>query len=226
MKNFIETSIPITIMQKMDTLGFYWKHELSIACLQGLFEAMAKFLSFKKSKDKPVGVVLNDLTNGFHFAAYVTFVPQNENGADEGSWVINYTFDENDIDPKSMVLYYYSDPEMRSTFEDTTYSKDGIIWKHQLEAGTDKPCEASSMNILCVLLDSVRDYMISNINFDNEMCLTNYMNFVAEAESGGTVYILCEPSNLIKEFIKTDNAIGVINPSEFELPQPVDDDDE
>lgn len=210
MKNFIESTIPNNILQKMDTLGFFWRNELSEVCIKSLIESMARFLSTKKSKDKTIAVVLKDLNDQFVFAAYSTFINQTEIGADEGSYSINYTFEADEINDKTMTIYDFDDPEMRMVFENTAYIKDGLVWKFHEADDPERPSEASSLNINSVIMNSVKEYMEANANFDNQLNLNGYMIFTAEAESGGNIYISCEPSPVIKQFMKDDNSIRSI----------------
>lgn len=210
MKNFIESTIPNSILQRMDMLSFFWRNELSETCVKSLIESMARFLSIKKSKDKTVAVVLKDLNDNFVFAAYSTFVPQTETGADDGSYSINYTYDEHELNDKTMVIYEFNDPEMRAEFENTAYIKDGLVWKFHEADDPDRPCEASSVNINAIIMNTIREYMESNVNFDNQLNINGYMIFTAEIESGGNVYISCEPSPVIKQFMKDDNSIRAV----------------
>lgn len=210
MKNFIESSIPNAILQRMDVLSFFWKNELSETCIKSLIESMARFLSSKKSKDKTIAVVLKDLNDQFIFAAYTTFIPQSESGADEGSYSINYTFEETDINDKTMTIINFDDPEMRSVFEDTAYIKDGLVWKFHEADDPERPCEASSTNINGLIMNAVKEYMEANVNLDNQLSVNGYITFTAEVESGGKIYIACEPSAVIKQFMKDDNSIRSI----------------
>lgn len=210
MKNFIESTIPNSILQRMDLLNFFWRNELSEVCVKSLIESMARFLSIKKSKDKTVAIVLKDLNEQFVFAAYTTFIQQTEPGADEGSYSINYTFDESEINDKTMVVYNFDDPEMRQEFENTAYIKDGLVWKFHEADDPDRPCEASSTNINSLIMNTIKEYMETNVNFDNQLNINGYMVFTAEAESGGNIYISCEPSPVIKQFMKDDNSIRAV----------------
>ena len=210
MKNFTESSIPMNVNQRMGNLNFLWKSELTEFCIKGLLEAFAKFLSVKKFKDKTVSVVLNDFTDNFHFGASVQFIPQEESGADEGSWNLVYTFDPNSIDEKNSTVYHFSDPEVRVLFEDTTFARSGIVWRHQVDAQTNQPSQANSQSIMCLIVDCIKEYMQSNINFDNQMTIPDYMNFTAEVEGNG-VFIGCEPSAQLKQYVKEDIMVNYID---------------
>ena len=113
MKNYISSTINQEIQKRMLDKQIAWNDQLSENCIYGLFEAFGVFLGKHKSKDNPVAVILNDFNGGYHFGAFVQFIPQNEESTDEGSWALSYSFDENDIDSKNWKVFTFNDdPEV------------------------------------------------------------------------------------------------------------------
>jgi hypothetical protein len=82
MKNYLESSIPMQIMKTFTSRDYGWNDFVSEACIKTLFEGAAIFLGKNKSKDTPVALVFKDANDKFHFAAYVQFHKQEEEGAD------------------------------------------------------------------------------------------------------------------------------------------------
>ena len=209
MKNYIGSTIPMTIQQRMESNTFAWNTELSEDSFKCFFEALAVYLGRKKSKDKVVGLKLNDMNGKFHFGAFVTFLNQEEAGGDDGAWGLNFTFDETDFDDKNWEIHTFDEPEARATFEDISYNKAGVVFKFKPGEANDQVANGSAQSILCLMIDVIADYMRANVTIDPELEFTNYMTFKAEL-SGNDVYIGITPSPLLKQFIKDDSSIGTI----------------
>lgn len=209
MKNYIGSTIPMAIQQRMESQSFSWNTSLSEDCFKCLFESMAVYLGRKKSKDKVVGLKLNDMNNGFHFGAYVSFLNQEEAGGDDGAWGLNFTFDESDFDEKNWEIHTFDEPEARVTFEDTTYNKAGVVFKFRPGEANNQVSNASAQSVLCTMIDCIKQYMETNVAVDPELEFTNYLLFKAEL-SGNEVYIGITPSPLLKQFVKDDSSIGTV----------------
>ena len=214
MKDILASTLPNECMKRiMDGMGFGWSESLTTGTYSDFFQAAAKFLAVKKSKDKPVVLEFRDMTGGFHMAAIVQFLPQSEEGADEGSWALNFTFDESDID-KAWEIYNFADnPEARQVFYDVTYANNGVTWRFKEMDANDQVCEGTAVQIICVLIDTLRDYMALNVSIDPELEINNIAQFKAEI-SGDKVYIGVTPMPLIKQLVKNDSSIGVIGQTE------------
>jgi hypothetical protein len=215
MKNYVGSTIPMTIQQRMEAQEFSWNTELSEDVFRCLLEAMADYHGRMKSKDKVLGLKLNDMNIQFHFGAYVTFLNQEETGADDGAWGLNYTFDETDFDEKNWEIHTFDEPEASVTFEDIAYTKAGIAFKFKNGEANDRASNASAQSILCLIMDCVSDYMRTNVTIDPELEFTNYLKFKAEI-SGNDVYIGITPSPLLKQFVKEDSSIGTIGEVEVQ----------
>ena len=209
MKNYIGSTIPVEIMKRMNEKQFGWNDELSQDCFKALFMSMASYLADKKSKDKIVAVKLIDWNDKFHFGAFVQFLEQTEVGADDGSWMISFTFDETEIDEKNWEVHTFSDPDVETMFEDTIYSNSGVAFKFRSRDDKNQICEAAAQAVLCMLIDCVRDYMVANVVIDPDLEFTDLMLFRSEA-SGEAVYISCTPGMLVKQLIKNDSSIGTV----------------
>ena len=210
MKTFIESNLPMNINQRFSDNSFLWSDQLSEATIQALLVAFAKFLSNKKNKDKIIAIVLTDFTDSFHFGAYVQYVK--EENEDGGSWQLNYTFNENDIDPKTMEIHNFSEAECRMMFEDIGYRKIGIMWSYMSEDSSNKPSEACSQSTMVMIFDCIKEYMRANVNYDNKLNIVDYMVFTAELD--GDIYISCEPSAILKQYIKEDQNYNTVTEEE------------
>ena len=208
MKNYISSTINQEIQKRMLDKQIAWNDQLSENCIYGLFEAFGVFLGKHKSKDNPVAVVLNDFNGGYHFGAFVQFIPQNEESTDEGSWALSYSFDENGIDSKNWKVFTFNDdPEVSSTFEDVVYSRYGVGFLQKEKDRNDEICDASPQALLCTIIDTVKDYMEANITIDPDLSIDGFAHLKAEA-AGDNVIIGIEPSATLKQLVKEDNSIG------------------
>ena len=96
-KEIMETTIYNEIYKIMSSRDYGWGDNASSAIIRSTIEGMAAFLGQKKNKDFPVSVGIYDNNDKFHFGGIVEFQKAEEEGGDEGSWSIVFTFDENDI---------------------------------------------------------------------------------------------------------------------------------
>ena len=210
MKDILASTLPNECLKRItDGLGFGWNADLSIHCYIDLFQSIARFLSVKKNKDKPTVLEMRDLNGGFHFAAIVQFLPQSEEGSDEGSWSLNFTFDESDID-KTWEIYNFADnPEARTVFYDVSYANHGITWRFKELDANDQICEGNAVQILCILIDTLKAYMEFNVSVDPDLAIGDLVSFKAEI-SGDKVYIGVIAGALLKQLVKSDSTIAVI----------------
>lgn len=210
MRDILASTLPNECQKRiMDGLGFGWKDQLSIDTYKDFFQAVARYLGVKKNKDNPVVLELRDLNGGFHLAGIVQFLPQSEEGADEGSWALSFTFDESDIDKQWEIHNFAEDPEARTTFYDTTYANHGITWRFKELDANDEICEGNAIQIICVLIDTLTDYMRLNVSIDPELTIGDMIAFKAEI-SGDKVYIGVTVGPILKQFCKADASIGTI----------------
>lgn len=207
MKDILESTIGNEVQKVLDDYTIEWSDSLTADTIVDVFIAMAKFLGIKKNKDKPVVVELRDQNGGFHFAGYVTFMVQQEAGSDEGSWSLNYTFDESDIESEWEKYNLMTTPEAFMTFIDTTYVKHAISWRFT-DQQNGEASEGTPAHIIPILFDVLKRYMQANVTTNPELSIRTRAYLKAEI-SGNTVYITVTPSAELKSYIKDDQAIGV-----------------
>lgn len=210
MKDISVSTLPNECQKRiMDGLGFGWKEQLSMDTIRDFFQAAARYLGIKKNKDKPVVLELRDLNGGFHLAGIVQFLPQSEEGSDEGSWALNFTFDETDIDKSWEIINFADHPEAYQVFYDTTYANHGITWRFKALDANEQICDGNAVQILCVLIDCLADYMRLNVTIDPELGIDDMIAFKAEL-SGDKVYIGVTCGPMLKQFCKADASIGTV----------------
>lgn len=208
MKDILESTLPNEINKRLEiNHGFGWSESLTVDTLSDFFQAMVKFLSVRKSKDIPVVLELRDINGGFHFAAYVAFLNQQESNSDVGSWSLNFTFDANDIESDWKKYDFIQDTEATMIFYDTTYTNSGITWRFEANTEDDVTNEGSVAQIIPVLIDALADYMRMNVNTNPELDISGLISFRAENLNNG-VYIGVTPSPTLKQLIKNDSEIA------------------
>lgn len=185
-----------------------WSKALTIDTIADVFISMAQFLGQKKSKDKPVAVELRDQNGNFHFGAYVTFIPQQESGADEGSWTLNYTFDESNIEPDWTKYDLMLDSEAFMVYHDIAYFNHGIAWRFA-NTDTNERSEGTPAHLIPILFDILKRYMELNATTSPELSIGERAYLRAELGSGG-VFISITPNAVLKSYIKDDQAMGII----------------
>jgi hypothetical protein len=210
MKEMLNSTLPNEVQKRIqDGLGFGWAMEMTIDTMTDFLQASAKFLATKQNKDKPVALELRDINGGFHFATIVQFIPQEEAGADDGSWALSFTFEETDIDKNWEVFDINESPEAKTVFYDVSYAKHGISWRFRELDNTDKIAEGTPIQILCVIVDAIRDYMVLNATMDPDLAMGDVVTFHAELAQD-KVYIGVTPGILLKQMVKADAAIGKV----------------
>ena len=211
MKDILASTLPNECQKRIaEGMGFGWGEALSVDTYKDFFQSIARYLSVKKNKDKPVVLELRDLNGGFHFAGIVQFLPQSEEGADEGSWALNFTFDESDIDSSWEIHKFGEEPEAMTVFYDVTYANHGIGWRFKELDANDEICDGNAVQILCVLMDVLAQYMQVNVTIDPELTIGDLVSFKAEI-SNDKVYIGVIPGALLKQLgAKNDSSIGIV----------------
>lgn len=214
MKNYLECTIPQHVLKVMQSRSYIWDDFSTEALIKTAFETGAIFLSRHKSKDTTTALIFRDMEDKFHFASYVQFHKQEEEGSDEGSWTLNYTFDENDIDTKNWTVFTFpSDQEAKHLLEDIAFTQYGIIFKYMEKDSMGKICKGSSAELVNVVLDGIFDYMRANVTLDPVLVMDNFFTMTAEAVNDGSVYVGIEPSALLKQYVKDDVQTDVIDAS-------------
>jgi hypothetical protein len=209
MRDILESTIgneAVKILEGDYDLG--WSDTLTVNTITDVFIGMAKFLGKKKSKDKPVVVEIRDMNGKFHFAGYVSFLAQSESGSDEGSWALNYTFDESDLEPEWDRYDLLSTPEAFATFHDVTYLSHGISWRF-VPAETNEVTEGTPLFIIPILMDLLKRYMEANVTVNPELSISERAYLKAEMGSTG-VHISITPNATLKSYIKDDQMMNII----------------
>lgn len=211
MKNLLETSIMSAVKDEFYKDQFSWNDYCTEVCVKTVMESMAIFLGKNKSKDQPVALIIKDFNDQFVFAAYVQFHKQQEEGADEGSWTLNYTYDEDDIDTKNWKLYYIpDDQEAIAILYDVAFSKYCMRFISQPKDDNEKYCKGSAQHIVLVILRAIYDYMRANVTKDPVLQVTDFFTMTAEI-NGDSVYVGIEPSALLKQHVKDDSDIDKVD---------------
>lgn len=211
MKNLLETSIMSVVKDELYKNSFGWNDFCTDSCIKTIFESMAIFLGRNKSKDQTVAVIIKDYNDKFVFAAYVQFHKQQEEGADEGSWTLNFTYDENDIDTKNWKIYYIpDDQEALAIAYDVAFSKYGIRFIITPKDNNDRYCAGSAQFIFLACLRAIHDYMRANVTKDPILQITDFATLTSEI-NGDSVYIGIEPSALLKQHVKDDSDIDKVD---------------
>lgn len=207
MKNYLESTIPMQVGKIMSNRNYAWNDFCTESCIKTIFEGMAVFLGKKKSKDTPVALEVRDINDKFRFGAFVQYHKQDEESADEGSWTLNYTFDEDEIDRKNWKVSSFPEDQVASgIIEDIAYTQWGMIFKFLPKDNNNNVCEGSPQELICTVLDVIYDYMRTNVTTDPVLEFTNYFTATA-ALNGESVYVGIEPSALLKQHVKDDSGI-------------------
>ena len=209
MKDIIESTIgneATKILEGDYSLG--WSETLTFNTIADVFVGMAKFLGKKKNKDKTVVAEIRDQNGAFHFAGYVTFIAQQENGSDEGSWALNYTFDESFIESDWEKYDFIRDQEAFAVFADVTYLDHGISWRFA-SIDTNELSEGTPGFIIPILMDFLKRYMETNVTISPELSIGERVYLKAELSSNG-VYINITPGAVLKSYVKDDQTMNIV----------------
>ena len=203
MKNLIESSIYENVLKEMTQIrGYRWDDNSTASIIFSTLEAMAQFLGQKKSKDHPVAVCIYDKNGGFHFGASVEFDKEDE--SEDGSWSLNYTFKESDIDAANTTVYKIPESqEACAVLVDVAFK--GYSMRYTFVENPDKSVmnDGSPTELITCIFDIIRDYMKANVTIDPQLDITNYCVMTARAD-GTDVSIGIEPDAKLKQHVKDD----------------------
>jgi len=204
MKNFLETTICMEVGKIMTARDYGWSNECTEVCVAALFQGMAIYLGRNKNKDGVVAIELRDFNDQFHFGAYAQYIKQGEDG--EGSWTLNYTFDENEIDRDTWTVVNLTvDQVAKGIIKDIVYTEFGYDFKFDGRDDNGRMSEGNLAELLFTTIDVVKSYMAANVTIDPEMSFERYFTMVAKLNADNSVYIGIEPSALMKQYVKDDN---------------------
>ena len=183
-KEIMETTIYNEIYKIMSSRDYGWGDNASSAIIRSTIEGMAAFLGQKKNKDFPVSVGIYDNNDKFHFGGIVEFQKAEEEGGDEGSWSIVFTFDENDIDKNTTKIYKIpEDQEANKTLAATAYEKEGMYYTFMENEDKNVQNDGSPQELMIVVFDVIRDYMRMNITQDPVLIITGVAKMTAVADT-------------------------------------------
>jgi hypothetical protein len=203
MKNLLESSIYENVMKEMTQIRTYrWDDNTTASIIFSTLEGMADFLGKKKSKDNPVAVVILDKNGGFHFGASVEFDKEAE--SEEGSWSLNYTFKESDIDATNTTVYKIPESkEADKCLVDAAFKSYGMRYTFMDNDDKTVQNDGSPNELITTVFDIIRDYMKANVTIDPQLDITNYCVMTARAD-GTDVAIGIEPDAKLKQHVKDD----------------------
>ena len=208
-KEIMETTIYNEIYKIMSSRDYGWGDNASSAIIRSTIEGMAAFLGQKKNKDFPVSFGIYDNNDKFHFGGIVEFQKAEEEGGDEGSWSIVFTFDENDIDKNTTKIYKIpEDQEANKTLAATAYEKEGMYYTFMENEDKNVQNDGSPQELMIVVFDVIRDYMRMNITQDPVLIITGVAKMTAVADTNtNNVIIGIEPDEKIRQYVKDDASI-------------------
>ena len=204
MKNLVESSIYENVVKEMiEIRGYRWDDKTTATVIFSTFEAMAKFLGKKKSKDNPVALFICDKNGYFHFGASVEYDKEAENDED-GSWSLNYSFNENDFDLNNTTVYKVPESQEADAMLAEVAFK-GYSMRYVFATNDDKTTQndGSPTELITTVFDIIRDYMKANVTIDPQLDITNYCVMTARAD-GNDVSIGIEVDPKLKQHVKDD----------------------
>ena len=198
MKKLAETGIADEIFKTLTEKDAYaWEASFSEDAVKMLFEGVATYLGEVKSKKEIKAAVLNDLKGNFHFAAFVQFIP-NEEDKEKGSYSLNFTFDESDI-TKEMKVVTFKDPTLHHIISDVGVTKFNICF-HSYEG------QEFIVPVMAACADAIKEHLRANISIDPKLEMEDFFTATAEMD-GDKVYCSITPSAVLKQHVKDDASI-------------------
>ena len=202
MKTFEETNIGAQIMRTMDEEKNYaWDERYNPLVVKILFEGCAKYLGTVKKKGQTMGCQIRDIaTDTFYFGAYVESLTSDDG---EESFALTFTFNEDDMKdiPKKNIASL-NDNVLHYTINDLALTNYGVSL--QVVNGRDY-----LDSILCVTAQSIKDYLINNVDIDPALEFTYFFKATAEHD-GDKVFIKITPYEILKQHVKEDALSGKV----------------
>lgn len=199
MIKFEESTLPNSIVEPLAVKGMKVNPSTdSKAVFVSTFTAIANFLSFTKSKDKKVALVVNDLKGEMILAGVIQYYPNEDEKANPGNWTFEFTFDPEDINDAEK--YLSTDPRFQRVFADTIFS----LFKARF----------NNIEVIQVTIESVgratRDWLELNAKEGEETSIELEGTFLGTTaiENKERVYSLV-PDGELKKIIKDDAGIEV-----------------
>lgn len=210
MKNYNESPIQSMVFNIMDGRNYIWSDKCTEMTIKSIFVGFASYLGKHKSKDKPVALILKDVYDKFHFAAYVQFLKQEEENADEGSWALNFTFEEEDIDKRNWEIHNFPEDEVAfAEVNKACFIQLGVGYNYIPKNDKTNSNDASPQELFCTVMDVIKEYMEQTLSGgDPSLEMDNYFTMTAEP-NGEKIYIGIEPSPILKQYVKDDSEIEV-----------------
>ena len=209
MKEITESSIFNEVYKVMCSRDYAWNEEMTIRVIRSVFKGYASFLGEKKSKDNPVAIGLYDKNDKLHFAGIVEYQKSEEEGTDEGSWTLSYTFDENDIDKNITKIYKVpEDQEACAELTTVAYETEAVTFTFASNPDPNVTNDGSPSELMIIVMDVIRDYMRANLTIDPALTIANIAKFTAVADTTNKdVIIGIEPDEMLRQMVKGDSSI-------------------
>ena len=209
MKNLKETSLYVMVSNELiNTRRYGWNDQCTDIIIESTFSAFASFLGMVKNKDVTTAVVIKDIYGEFSFGAFVQFHKSEEEGTDEGSWTLSYTFDKNDIEDNWKVYGFGEDMEVANAFHTVAYTKYQMGFSSQPKDDNNAKPEGSAQDLITIIFNIIKEYMRSNITIDPQLEITDIAVLTAAIADDNSVVIGIEPSALLKQYVKEDSNIS------------------
>lgn len=187
---FNESAIATVVLQNMTEAGFSWNTDWTPRYFKGLLESMAVYLGTVK-EDAPKAVYLSDEKQEKKiFFGYVT---KEENG-----YSLDYTFNEEDL-PEGTSLVSYDDPVANAVMSKFT------LTQYRMVVTPVDGRDLTKVGYL-VLLDSIKQYMRTNVGIDPVLEIPEFV-IIKGAVENDKLTVSFEPGATLKQHVKDDTAV-------------------
>jgi len=196
---FEESTLPTSIVEPLATVGMNVNPAMdSKALFISTFTSIANFLSFTKSRDKKVGLVINDLKGNLILGGLVEFHSNEDEKENPGNWSFEFSFDPEDF--AGVEPYLATDPRFQRIFGDTIFS----LFKARFN-------DVGKIQITIEsIAKSLKDWLELNAKEDEEVSIELEGTFLGTTgiENKERVFSLV-PDGELKKIIKDDAGIEV-----------------
>lgn len=190
-----ETSIPVNLVQVINTLGWRLDPTQVGFIYDTTVMAISDFLGQSKSKETKTALAIKDVKGNLVVAGIVTY-HKNENEEMPGNWSYEFTFNEEDL--KGCNVKLSTDPHFQRVFSKTLNRLFGVEIDDILAM---QPCIEEGVNVLKQWLDV-------NAKENEEVSVEQPGFFVASVsvENGEKIFAIV-PDGAMKRLIKDDSAL-------------------
>lgn len=202
MANLMESTVPELLMKSVGEMNYLWDTSFTLDIYKSMMEGVATYLGRVKN-NKEIQVAKLEDQRGLHFAAYVQFIP-NENDETKGSYNLGMTFYDDDIKALNetgipVKSASFSDPILHHIITSIALDTYGIAFSNYTGKEFVIP-------ILCAAADCLKKYSIINVESDSKIELADFFTTEAEKDGNG-VYVKITPGPVLKQHVKDDATI-------------------